>query len=218
MPSLFIISGPSAVGKDALIDRLMDIDENVLRGRKITTRKPRPGERKTSSYLYLTHELFHKRLSAGELFHHYVKNETWYAIDKDFIIDEVSSGYDVFLVYSKYDQVGELKKQMTKEGVNTKNILVLSTLEDLENRVRGRYEHDPGEIPGRIETMRKDLRYLLSQRTLTDYDFILQNPNSQEGIDPLFRQVKEILEAERANLATNEIKLNQILGTYKEQG
>ena len=195
----------------------MDTDKNIVRGRKITTRKPRPNERKTGSYLYLTHEQFDKRLSADELFHHYVKNEIWYAIDKDFIIDEVNSEYDVFLVYSKYDKVSELKKEMTKEGVNTKNILILSTLEDLESRIRGRYQHNPEEITRRVETMRKDLRYLLSQKTLTDYDFILQNPNSQEGINPLIKKVKEILESERTNLITNEGILNQILGTYNQQ-
>lgn len=43
MLSLFVISRPSAVGKDVLTDELMNIDENVLSGRKITTKKPRLG-------------------------------------------------------------------------------------------------------------------------------------------------------------------------------
>jgi len=216
MPSLFIISGPSAVGKDDLINGLMDIDENVLRGRKVTTRKPRPGERKTGSYLFLTHAQFHKRLEAGELFQHYVKNEIWYAIDREFIVDEVASGYDVLLVFSMYDRIGQLQHSMQDTGINTKSILVLADLADLEERIRGRYEHSPEEIPTRMKTMKKDLKSVLhSQRTLTDYDYILQNPNSEAGIQPLIAQVSSIIEAERANLIANEERLDRVLGTYR---
>lgn len=217
MPTLFIISGPSAVGKDSLIDSLMDFDDNIVRGRKITTRKPRPGERKTSSYLYLTHEQFHKRLSEKKLFHDYVKNEIWYAIDKEFIMDEINSGYDVFLVYSKYDKVADLKKDMIKEGVNVKTVLLLSTFSDLKERINKRYPHSSEEISTRLETMKKDLRFLLSQKTLTEYDSILQNMNSEEGIDHLLQKIKEILDIERSNLIGNEHALNQILGTYEEK-
>jgi guanylate kinase len=215
MPSLFILSGPSAVGKDAIIDKLMDEDELVLRGRKITTRKPRPGERKTSSYLFLTVNQFHKRLSGGNLFFDYAKNDILYAIDKDFIIDEINSGFDVFLVFSNYGVVENFKREMIKEGVNTKSVLLLSSLNDLELRIKVRYPHSQEEIPKRLETMRTDLRELASYAVESIYDHVILNSNSEANIVPTVERIKQILSTERANFISKRQEFNKLFGSYR---
>jgi len=217
MPSLFIISGPSAVGKDEIIDKLMDIDHNVLRGRKITTRKPRPRERKTSSYLFLTVNQFHKRLSEASMFFDYSKNDILYSIDKDFILDEINSGYDIFLVFSNYKAVENLKREMVKEGINTRSILILSSLSDLDSRIKGRYLHSKNEIPNRIRTMKQDLRELASHPVESIYDHVLLNENNNSGIFPTIEKVKQILITERANFTSKRDEFNKLFGSYLQK-
>ncbi|MDR3688184.1 MAG: guanylate kinase [Fimbriimonas sp.] len=57
---LVILSGPSAVGKDSVIDRWKELDPSVERIVARTTRDPRPGEVDGRDYVFLTVEQFRK--------------------------------------------------------------------------------------------------------------------------------------------------------------
>jgi len=55
---LVIISGPSGVGKDSLIERLVKRDSNLTYSVSFTTRSPRPGEVEGVSYSFVSRERF----------------------------------------------------------------------------------------------------------------------------------------------------------------
>ena len=67
---LFVITGPSGVGKGTLIQellrRLPDLELSV----SATTRSPRPGERDAVDYHFLSAEEFQRRLAANEFMEH----------------------------------------------------------------------------------------------------------------------------------------------------
>ncbi len=69
-PKVFVITGPSGVGKGTLIrgllERLPELDLSV----SATTRTPRPGEQDGVDYHFLTPEQFEARVAAGEFVEH----------------------------------------------------------------------------------------------------------------------------------------------------
>ena len=67
--TLFLIVGPSQVGKDAIIKRLLHMPS--LKLRKVvtaTTRAPRPGEIHGRNYYFISNQEFDKRIKRGEFF------------------------------------------------------------------------------------------------------------------------------------------------------
>ena len=73
---LFVISGPSGVGKNTILNRLVEERENVRYSISATSRPIRPGEVDGVSYYFVSREQFEKMIAAGELleFAEYVGN------------------------------------------------------------------------------------------------------------------------------------------------
>ena len=70
MAAVFVITGPSGVGKGTLIAALRERHPELELSVSATTRTPRPGEQDGVSYHFLTEEDFDRRLAAGEFVEH----------------------------------------------------------------------------------------------------------------------------------------------------
>jgi guanylate kinase len=70
MRDIFVITGPSGVGKGTLIDALRDRHPELRLTVSATTRAPRPGELDGRDYHFLTDQEFDRRLAAGEFIEH----------------------------------------------------------------------------------------------------------------------------------------------------
>src|SRR5437016_12791354 len=70
MAGVFVITGPSGVGKGTLIRGLMERLDGLELSVSATTRAPRPGERDGVDYHFLTREEFDRRVAAGEFVEH----------------------------------------------------------------------------------------------------------------------------------------------------
>ena len=73
---LFAISGPSGVGKNSVLNRVMQLRDRVQYSVSATSRPMRPGEIDGKSYYFVTREQFEQMIAAGELLEHaeYVGN------------------------------------------------------------------------------------------------------------------------------------------------
>jgi guanylate kinase len=67
---VFVITGPSGVGKGTLIRGLMERLSQLELSVSATTRAPRPGEQDGFEYHFLTREEFDRKVSAGEFVEH----------------------------------------------------------------------------------------------------------------------------------------------------
>jgi guanylate kinase len=63
---VFVITGPSGVGKGTLIKRLLDDFPDLALSVSATTRQPREGEVDGDDYHFLTEEQFQERRDAGD--------------------------------------------------------------------------------------------------------------------------------------------------------
>jgi guanylate kinase len=67
---VFVITGPSGVGKGTLIRGLMERLPQLELSVSATTRSPRPGERDGVDYHFLSSEEFDRRVQAGDFVEH----------------------------------------------------------------------------------------------------------------------------------------------------
>ena len=70
MPKVFVITGPSGVGKGTLIRGLLEQVPELELSVSATTRAPRPGERTGIDYHFLSAPEFEARAAAGEFVEH----------------------------------------------------------------------------------------------------------------------------------------------------
>ena len=70
MAEVFVITGPSGVGKGTLIRGLLERVPELELSVSATTRRPRPGERDGVDYYFLTPEQFERHVQAGDFVEH----------------------------------------------------------------------------------------------------------------------------------------------------
>ena len=94
---LIVISGPSGVGKDTLIKRLLELDTNLRYSVSCTTRKPRPGERDGVDYSFVSRDRFQQLLDEGAFLEHATYNGNLYGTLAERVERERAAGHDVVL-------------------------------------------------------------------------------------------------------------------------
>jgi len=134
--NLFIISGPSGVGEDSVIDGLTKIFP-IERVRTTTTREPREGESQGNPYHFISHEEFRNKIALGEMVEYAQEyNDNYYGVTREEIERVASSG-----------RIG-LWKIEWKGVVTAKKLfphiiaifLTVSNLSILEDRIRRRHQ------------------------------------------------------------------------------
>ena len=94
---LIVISGPSGVGKDTLIKRLLEQDPNLRYSVSCTTRAPRPGEVDGVDYSFVSRERFQELIDEGAFLEHAVYNGNLYGTLIERVERERQAGHDVVL-------------------------------------------------------------------------------------------------------------------------
>lgn len=94
---LIVISGPSGVGKDTLIARLLELDHNLLYSVSCTTRAPRPGEVDGVNYTFLTRVRFEELIAEGAFLEHATYHGNVYGTLLERVERGRDSGRDVVL-------------------------------------------------------------------------------------------------------------------------
>ena len=96
-PLLIVISGPSAVGKDAVVQRLLE--DSVLFAFVVTvdTRLPRPGERPGVDYHFVTREQFQRMVAQGEMLEYAPVYDDFKGVPRAGVEQALASGKDVVL-------------------------------------------------------------------------------------------------------------------------
>jgi len=94
---IFVISGPSGVGKDAVIEKLVDADPQLERSVSYTTRRPRPGEKDGIDYSFVSREEFERLIEQGEFLEHAPYDGNLYGTSRRRVEDLREAGHDVIL-------------------------------------------------------------------------------------------------------------------------
>ena len=150
-PLLAVISGPSGVGKDALMSALLAGDE-FARPVTMTTRPPRPGEIDGVHYLFASSEAFEAAIRSGELVEHAEVHGRFYGTPRTQLRAALGSGRDVLL---QVDVQGALA---IREAIAEARLLFIApeSLEQIEQRLHER-DTDPAELARRLASAGAEL-------------------------------------------------------------
>jgi guanylate kinase len=150
---LFVISGPSGVGKGTLISRARDLVDNLEVAISATTREPRPDERDGREYHFLSEQEFARRVAAGEFLEHVRYAGNRYGTLRSEVDRRLAEGKSVVL---EIEVMGarEIRRRMPEA------VLVFvapPTFADLERRLRDRGSDSPDAIADRIAIARGEM-------------------------------------------------------------
>jgi len=185
---LVIISGPSGVGKDTIIDALKarDHEPDYHYVVTCTTRARRRGEVDGVDYHFLDPEAFARQRAAGEFLEASQVHENWYGTPRGQVREALADGRDVIL---KIDVQGAAIVKGKVPGALL-IFIVPPSLEDLFQRLRTRATETADELEVRqrnaaIELARQD-----------DYDYVVTNETGQ--VQRTAERIDEIIAAEHA--------------------
>jgi guanylate kinase len=186
---LIIISGPSGVGKDTIIDALRAHPHDPPRHYVVTctTRAPRPGEVEGVSYHFLDRERFLDLRDAGGLLEANEVHGNWYGTPRSEVRRALADGRDVIL---KIDVQGA---QHVKERVAEALLVfvVPPSLEALFGRLRSRATETADEL----ELRQRNAAIELARQE--DYDHVVVNETGQvertaETIDTIIAETHRL--------------------------
>lgn len=185
---LFVFSGPSGVGKDAVLSAYKEAEPNTLyQCVTLTTRDPRPGEVDGVDYHFKSIDEFRKMAANGELLEWAEVHGHYYATPLSSVKSFQKAGKDVVL---KIDVQGAMA---VKEKLPEAILLFVAppSLEVLEERLRGRNTEEESDIERRLENALTELSYI------PRYDYLIVNNTIEQAV----RLLGSILQAEHSRIS-----------------
>ncbi len=184
-PFFVVLSGPSGVGKDALLARLKESGLPLTHITTVTTRRPRPGERNGVSYHFVSPEAFQKMRAGNELLEWAEVYGNCYGTPRRPVEEALGAGRDVIV---KVDVQGAISiKRALPQAVLI--FLMAASRDELINRLAQRNTESPTERARRAETVEKELGQLDS------FDYLVIN--AAGSLDRAAAQVQAIITAEK---------------------
>ena len=142
---LIVISGPSGVGKDTLIHRLLDLDPGLRYSVSYTTRPPRQGEVDGVNYRFVTREQFEDRIREGALLEYASYDGNLYGTPIAPLNEARDAGHDVVL---KIDVQGA-EQVRAKAADAVRIFLAPPSMDELMRRRTGRHSESPSDSRSR---------------------------------------------------------------------
>ncbi len=173
---LFVVSGPSGVGKNTLLNTIIDRCKTVQYSVSATSRPIRPGEVDGKSYYFVSRARFEELIASDALLEYaeYVGN--YYGTPLQPIREAIENGVDVVM---DVEVVGALK---IKKRLPDDAVLVFVTAPSFDV-IRKRLIHRGDVAPGLMEERLERARWECSQAV--NYDYIVVNDDITRASEEL---------------------------------
>jgi len=176
---VFVITGPSGVGKGTLIRGLMERLPRLELSVSATTRAPRPGERDGRDYHFLSSEEFERRMRAGEFVEHADYAGRRYGTLRAELDERVAEGAPVVLEIEV--QGARQVRSAMPEAVQV--FIAPPSLHALRTRLIGRGTDDSEEVERRLEVAERELA------ARDEFAHVVVNDRLEDALDELVRIV-----------------------------
>jgi len=194
-PLLIVLSGPSGVGKDAVVKRMKELGYPFHFVITATTRPPRQGEEHGVDYFFLSEEEFEDLIRRGELFEHAIVYGEYKGIPKEHVRHALASGQDVVM---RVDVQGAASvRALLPDAVLI--FLIAGSEEELLQRLRGRKTESDSTLRRRLATMREEMK------RIPEFDYVVVNRDGQ--LDETVETIAAIIRAEKCRARQRVIRL-----------
>jgi guanylate kinase len=192
-PRLFVISGPSGVGKDTLIEHLRPRFPEAYFAVTATTRARRPGEIEGVHYYFMDEATFAARLDDDEFLESAVVYGHRYGVPRGPVRAALQRGQDVFV---KVDVQGAAAiRHLLPHAILL--FLAPESMTVLLQRLRARKTDDPGVLMHRFSTATRELA------SAGEFDYVVFNESDR--VERTVDQIAAIVTAERCRTHQHEI-------------
>lgn len=168
--ALFVISGPSGVGKGTLVKAVLSKREDIKLSVSCTTRAPREGEVDGREYYFISREEFLSRIRENDFLEYDEHFGNFYGTPRSYVERQLKSRSVVLEI----DVIGALNsKKLMPDAVLV--MIAPPSLEELKKRLLGRGTETEETVQNRLERV----QYELDQRHL--YDYVIVNDDFKEA-------------------------------------
>ena len=189
------VSGPSGVGKGTVLARVEELLEQANPGSvghsiSVTTRAPRGQEKDGVEYYFRTTEEFEQMIRDGKIVEYDKYVDNYYGTPAEPLAEMVGKGQDVL-----FDITIEGSLALNRKfDVDTVTIFILPpSMEEFENRLRGRGTETEEKIRKRMEQARAEIK------RAGEFEYIVTNDN----VESAARNILAIITAEKLKASKN---------------
>jgi guanylate kinase len=194
-PLLIVISGPSGVGKDTVLQRMKERGLPFHFVVTATTRPKRAGEVQDKDYKFVSKEEFARMIEADELIEYAIVYGDYKGIPKQQVRTALASGKDVIL---RIDVQGaETIRKLAPDALLI--FLTTESEEELVHRLETRKTETSEELKLRIATARKELQRIEA------FDYVLLNHDFH--LDETVDVIRAIINAEHHRVNPRQVTL-----------
>ena len=194
-PLLIVISGPSGVGKDTIIQRMKERNLPFQFVVTATTRPPRSNEVNGRDYFFCSHDEFAEMIEKGELLEYAIVHNDYKGIPKAQVSNALASGKDVVM---RLDVQGAATiRKLSPEAL----MIFLSPQDEAEmvNRLQERKTETPEGLKLRIATARQEMTHVNS------FDYVVINREFR--LDETVDTIISIIVAEHHKVKPRKVTL-----------
>jgi guanylate kinase len=181
---VFVITGPSGVGKGTLIEQLLQRVPELELSISATTREPRPGEVDGRDYHFLTPEEFRRRLEAGDFLEHASYSGNYYGTLRSEVERRLAEDHSVVL------EIEVQGARQVRDALGDDAVLIFIAPPDeavLRERLEGRATDSPEAIDQRLRTAEVELA------ARSEFPLEVVNDEVQKAASELEKLVREQL-------------------------
>jgi guanylate kinase len=194
-PLLIVISGPSAVGKDAVVHCLLEDSESFTFVVTVNTRQPRSGETPGVDYHFVTREQFRRMVAQGEMLEYAQVYDDFKGVPRAGVIQALATGKDVIL---RLDVQGAA----TIRSQCPEALLIFLTVESegaLLERMQSRKADTPESNKLRLATFQQEMQ------RIGEFDYAV--PNLTDQLERTVEVIRSIIEAEHHRVHPRKVTL-----------
>jgi guanylate kinase len=194
-PLLVLLSGLSGAGKDTVLEAVRQSGLPVYISVSATTREPRAGEKEGVDYFFVSKKQFQAMIDGGQLLEWANVYGNLYGRPRAPIRKALQDGKDVIV---RIDVQGAAAYKKILPGA-VAIFMTVSSIAELEKRLKKRSTESPKEIELRLKTAEKEL----SQLELFDYVIV----NRENEMERTIAEVQAVITAEKCKVSRREVKL-----------
>lgn len=194
-PLVIVISGPSGVGKDAILSRMKERQCPFYFVTTMTTRQQRKAETDRVDYRFVSVNEFQSLLRDNGLLESANVYGNWYGVPKQPVKEAISRGLDTIV---KVDVQGASNiRRILPEAVFI--FINAPSMDELGNRLKSRCTETAADLSLRIQTAQSELK------RISDFDYVVMNPCNE--IESAIEDILAIVKAEKCRVKQRHIDL-----------